>query len=346
MIRFVRSAGLWAAVLASLLLGRPVVADQPVTVRLGYSPSSITYTPFYIADRLGFFRAEGLNVDFIPFQSAAQMVAPLGAGQLDAGGGAISAALYNAVSRGIDVRIVADMGSDPPGNGFQALVVRNTLIQTGQYKSYKDLKGRTIAIPGRGTSTTALVAALLKKANLTVNDVNLVYLDGGDALSGMRNGSVDAAFLPEPGPTVAKKDNIATTIIRSDAFYPNQQITVLLYGANLMNSRDTGVRFMRAYLKAVRVYNDNLRRGVLSGPQADQIAAFFADRTHQDKNVLKTIIANGDNPNGRLNLDSMRDDFDYFKSQGLIESKSMAVENAVDESFVAEAIKQLGPYRR
>ena len=178
---------------------RSVAADTGTPVRLGVGTDSITMTPFYLAEKMGYFKAEGLNVEFVPLPSAALMIAPLGAGQLDAGGGAISAGLYNAVGRGIDLRIVADLGSDPPGFGFQTLVVRNSLIASGGYKSVKDLKGKRIAITARGISTSALVAALLKTGGLTMNDVTRVV----DAI---RNSSA-----PISGTTVRSRPTMPPT---------------------------------------------------------------------------------------------------------------------------------------
>jgi NitT/TauT family transport system substrate-binding protein len=332
---------------AALAVGRNAGADTLATVRVGVGQDSITMTPIYLAEKLGYFHDEGLSVDLIPFQSAALMVAPLGTGQLDVGGGAVSAGLYNAVSRGIDVRIVADLGSDPPGYGFQTLVVRNSLIASGGFKSLKDLKGKSLAITGRGISTTALAAALMKKAGLTLADVHLVYLGVADQIAALQNGSLDASLMPEPGPTIAQKQGVATKIIQDDAYYPNQALVVLLYGTNLVTAhRDLGVRFMRAYLKAVRLYNNNLKHGKIVGLQSETVMTIFADRTHQDRSVLDHITPSGDDPDGRLNVTSLRSDFDFFRSEGLIESPTQAADSAVDASFASDAVTQLGPYRR
>src|ERR1700761_7757587 len=132
---------LFAAVLAALAGGASLpraAADTMIPVKVGVGTDSITMTPFYLAERMGFFKAEGLSVEFVPLPSAALMIAPLGTGQLDVGGGAITAGLYNAVGRGIDLKIVSDLGSDPPGYGFQTLVVRKSLIASGGYKSVRD----------------------------------------------------------------------------------------------------------------------------------------------------------------------------------------------------------------
>src|SRR5215468_10193678 len=94
---------------ASILLASvlPLPAE---TVTVG-ATSSTSDAPIYIADKKGYFQAEGLQVKVINFRSAADMVAPLGAGEIAAGAGSASAGLYNAVARGIRIKIVADKAS-------------------------------------------------------------------------------------------------------------------------------------------------------------------------------------------------------------------------------------------
>lgn len=325
----------------------PSNAAAPDVVNLGIGPDSLTYTAFYIADKLGYFKAENLDVHTTMINSAAQMIAPLGAGQIDAGGGAISAGLYNAVARGIDVKIVSDMGSDPKGYGFDQLVVRKSLVDSGGYKSVKDLKGKTMGITGPGISTTALVAALLKTGGLTLDDVKLVVLPVADQIAGMTNGSIDASVMPEPGPTLAEKAGAGVKLIHDDAYYPNQALVVMLFGTNFTKlHHDVGVRFMRAYLRAVRTYNDNLRNGHIEGPQADQIMTIFSQETHQDRSVLSRVTPPGNDPNGHINIPSLHRDYEFFKSRGLIDGAGIDPETAVDGSFVADALKTMGRYKR
>ena len=89
---------------------------QDVTVGL---PAVVTDAPFFIAQANGYFKDEGLTVHFEDFASAAKMIAPLGAGEIDVGAGAPSVGLYNAVARGIGIKIVADKGHIAPGYGWQ-----------------------------------------------------------------------------------------------------------------------------------------------------------------------------------------------------------------------------------
>ncbi|MEN3276897.1 MAG: NitT/TauT family transport system substrate-binding protein, partial [Massilia sp.] len=143
----------FAAAIA-LTVATVAAAQAPAALRVGVSGAS-SDAVFYIAHKKNYFKEEGLTVAFTQFDSAAKMVAPLGNGQLDVGGGSPSAGLYNAVARGIDIKIVADKGSTPPGYGFQPLLVRKDLVDSGRYKTLKDLKGMKIAGSAPGSASTS-----------------------------------------------------------------------------------------------------------------------------------------------------------------------------------------------
>src|SRR5262249_54229046 len=92
---------------------------------------------------------------------------PLGTGALDTGGGATSAGFYNAVDRGIELRIVADKGMSVDGYDYKALVVRKDLIDGGAFKSLADLKGKKVAIVAQGAADESVLhQALLKGGHL------------------------------------------------------------------------------------------------------------------------------------------------------------------------------------
>ena len=146
-------------------------ADQ---VKIGIS-RTISDAGYYMADAMGFFRDEGMEVSITGFNSAAQMIAPLGTGELDVGGGTVSAGFYNAVGRGILMKIVADQASIKPGYGYSSLMVRKDLVDSGRYKSFADLKGMKVAIGAPGTGTASALNEALKKGGLKYSDVDCLY---------------------------------------------------------------------------------------------------------------------------------------------------------------------------
>ena len=131
--------------LALAVLGLPSFAQTNTSVKVA-SSGIASDIGLFIPDRKGYFRAEGLDVSLTTLANSPQMIGPLGMGQLDVGAGTVAVGLYNAVAQGIAIRAVAGKGSMRPGYGFSGLLVRKDLVESGRFKSFRDLKGMTIAV--------------------------------------------------------------------------------------------------------------------------------------------------------------------------------------------------------
>lgn len=322
----------------------PAFGQSLDTVNIG-SVNSVADAPFLIAERKGYFTAVGVKANFINFDAAANMVAPLGTGQLDVGGGAPSAGLYNAIARGIAIKIVADRGSDPPGYGFSGLLVRKDLVTSGRYKSYADLKGMKVAEPAKGTSDMVQVVKACEAGHIKYDDVEHIYMSFSDMVAAFHNSSIDAAMALEPWATLAIKDGSAQRIAGSDAYYPSEQITVVVYSNAFAEKKpDVAKRFMVAYVRALRYYHDALKDGHLAGPTAPDVIGIISSALKLDPGVLRDMIAASMDPNGRVNAKSLVEDYNVYKRAGLINGE-VAMEKVVDMSFVDAAAKTLGPYR-
>src|SRR5215475_10046733 len=285
------------AILYALPVSIGTAAAQAITVG---ATSSTSDAPIYIADKKGYFRDEGLDVKVTNFRSAADMVAPLGAGQIEAGAGSASAGLYNAVARGIKIKIVADKASSAPGYGATKILVRKDHVESGRYKGPADFKGMKFAMNAPGVSNTATLNALLKSVGLKYSDVTTVNLPFPDHVAAFANKGVDASASVEPGPTIAIKQGLAVLVKADDEIIPNHQIAVLLYSETFMKNPDAAKRFMRAYLKGVRFYNGALKDGRMHGPNADEVIAILAASTPiKDPAIYKAITPTGMNADGK-----------------------------------------------
>ena len=224
-------------VLCTLIVGAitarlvPASAQAPVVVNVG-AASTTSDAPIYIADKKGYFREEGLEAKVTNFRSAADMVAPLGIGQLDAGAGSASAGLYNAMLQGIKIKVVADKASSSPGYGATKILVRKDHVDSGRFKDIKDFKGMKFAMNAPGVSNTATLNAILKSAGLKYSDVDTVNMPFPDHVAALGNKGVDASASVEPGPTIAIKNGFAVLVKADDEIIPNHQIAVLLYSEN------------------------------------------------------------------------------------------------------------------
>jgi NitT/TauT family transport system substrate-binding protein len=333
----------WFLAVVMVLAAQPVVAEE-LTVGI---TSVSTDAPFFIADKMGYFKAAGLTVNFIPFDSAAKMVAPLGAGQLDIGSGATSAGLYNAGERGVDIRIVADKGRNAAGYGFQALMVRRQLIDSGAFKSYADLKGRKVAVSAAGNSESSLLNAALEKGGLKWGDADVVYLGFPQHIAAFANGAIDASITTEPTITAILRLGTATRFAGVDEFFPNHQTSVTFYGAQFIKDKPEAARqFMRAFIRGVRFYNDALEGGHLRGPNAEEVIAVLTQYSNiKDPAVFRAMTSHAVDPDGEVDMASLGKDWQFFKDTGQIDGK-VRVEDVMDMSFVRQAVAALGPYRR
>jgi NitT/TauT family transport system substrate-binding protein len=150
----------------------------------------------------------------------------------------------------------------------------------------------------------------------------------------------------EPSATRAIQSGAAVRVMGDDEIYPNHQLAVVLYSGNFIKSSpDAGKRFMRAYLRGVRDYNDALKDGKIAGPNADEVIAILVESTEiKDAAVFRAINAQGTNPNGRVHEPSLRNDLRFYIDEGLIQGK-VTLEQTLDNSFVEAALKDLGEYR-
>jgi NitT/TauT family transport system substrate-binding protein len=333
-----------SALVAAMCLTGAAGAEPLDSVKVGIN-NVVSDIVFHIAEQRGFFAEQRLQVQFIPFDSGPRMIAPLGVGQIDVGGGASSAGLYNAVARGIDVKIVADKGSTPLGYDYMPLLVRKDLVDSGQVKSFADLKGLKIAAAGPGSATNSKLSVALAKGGLTYKDSQNVNMSYPQQVAALTSKAIDASITTEPLATQAINGGVAVRL-SDDTLYPGQQVAVLLYGSDLITKRrDVAQRFMIAYVKAARVYNDATKGGHFDGPGADAVVDLIMKTTGlKDAALVRSMIPNGISPNGTVNKASLADDLTFFVAEGLIE-KPVKVDDVLDMSFADNAIKELGPYQ-
>jgi NitT/TauT family transport system substrate-binding protein len=316
-------------------------AQTPVKIGITDSSSDVG---FFIADKKGYFGNEGLTTTMTPFASAAKMIAPLGVGQLDVGGGTVAAGLYNAVERGINIKIVADKASIKDGYEYSTLLVRKDLVDDGRYRQLSDLKGMTVATASQGAGSESSLNEALKKGGLRFSDVNVVYMGFPEMLAAFKNKGIDAGVTNEPTVTRTISGGFAVRASR-DTIYPGQQTAVVLFSDTFIKQRDIAQKFMNAYIRALRDYNDALKDGRLAGSGADEIIAILNEYTRiKDPAVYRAMTPFAANPDGHVNKVTMQNDYDFYKSRSLISGR-VTVDQVIDHSFADAAVSKLGSYQ-
>jgi NitT/TauT family transport system substrate-binding protein len=297
----------------------------------------------YIALERGYFQAQGLDISIEAIRSATDVLAALATGTIDVAGGGLNAGLYNALRRGVNVRIVADKGSLLPGFGYEALLVRKDLADSGAYRDYADLRGLKIAVNTIPSVDSVLLGRALDRGGLGFGDVDVTEISFPDQLAAFGNHAIDASLLIEPFVARAVEENLATRVVTFDQLAPGEQIAVLLYGSQFLEGTPEGPRrFMIAYLQGVRDYNDAFahNRG-----KDEVIAILTKNTTIREPALWQKIAPPGLNPNGSASKSSIAQAQDFFAARGQVTEKA-DVDQLVDNSYVDFALQQIGPYQR
>ena len=326
-----------------VLTGTAAGQGPPAALKVGVV-ASVSDAGFFVPVEQGYFTEEGLAVEFVPFRSAADMIAPLGVGQIDIGGGAVSAGLFNALARGIDIRIVADKATIRPGQSYEALIIRKDLVDSGRFKTLADLKGLKIGLAARGISPHIDLALWAQRGGLSINDVAVTILAFPDMVPAMINKALDGALLIEPFRTQALEQGIGTLIESADKVYPDHQVAVVLYAPHMRREKvELGRRFMVAYLKGVRDFNDGFFKKKLS-KRREVIAALAKHTPVKDLALYEKMVMPWLDPNGAVNRASLRFDQEWYVQNGFVQTKAN-LSLVVDDRFVIYALQKLGRYK-
>ncbi len=318
-------------------------APEAVTVRWG-GQGVLTDSPVYVAMDRGYFGAEGIDLQYVNFSSASEIVPAVSNNQLEVGAISPNVATLNALARGVGVKLVADRGSMRPGHGWVALVVRPDLVESGRYQSPADLRGLRVAVtpPVGATANAVAVARLLDQQGIAPSEVDFVPLPFPEMNPALANGSIDVAFQSEPLLALGIRQGIAVREVGSDEIYPNQQIGVVSYGADFVQDQpDIARRFMVAYLRGARDFVDAFAKG---RDRAEVVQSLIRHTPVKDASVYDEMVATGFNPDGYINVDSVASDQEWFLAQGKI-AERVDLATAIDNQYVDYALGRLGRYQ-
>jgi len=227
-------------------------AGKPRTLKAAYV-TSLSFSPLFLALDKGYLQAENLNVEIQVVQSVADTTAFLGIGQMDVAFGNISDTLFNAINRGVDIKIVSSMSYTPKDATVLSptpIFAAKALWDSGAVKSMADLKGRKVALNARGGIVEFQVNQSLRRVGRSIKDVEIVTLPFPDMPIALANGSVDGAIMVEPIATATRERNIGVVLDPNPA--PGVLVTVVMFGKNLLAKEETDVanRVLRALRRA------------------------------------------------------------------------------------------------
>lgn len=176
--------GLMAQTNSPTALGR-------VTIAVG-GQGVLYHLPLALADQLGYFRAEGLEVTVRDFSAGALALQAVQEGAADVCSGAFEHTLRQQV-KGQSYRSLVLQGRAPQ------LALGVSMRALPAYKDLGDLGGRRVGVSSVGSSTHLAAGLLLARAGIGPRDVTFVGVGSGTAaMNALRSGQVHALCHADP----------------------------------------------------------------------------------------------------------------------------------------------------
>ena len=188
-----RIAAVFLALASLVIAASPLRAadvEKPKLVLGVGGKSLLYYLPLTIAERRGYFKAQGLDVEIQDFAGGAKSLQAMIGGSVDVVTGAYEHTI-RMQSKGQDVRALIELGR------FPAIVVA---VKKGvKFDTPADFKGMKIGVTAPGSSTNLLMNFVLAQAGLTPQDAAFIGVgSAASAVAAVRQGQIDAISHLEP----------------------------------------------------------------------------------------------------------------------------------------------------
>lgn len=289
--------------------------SNKLSIGTGVDPA---FSAFYVADKLGIFKDNNLEVDLKTGPSGSAMVGLLNQNQIQAAFGAEQAGILNST---LDPNITV-LAEGAALQRWFAVVGRNL-------DSLDDLKGKKIGV-ARGTGSEIFWLALVEKLNLNPADYTVIQVDAPEMIAAVERGDIDAYSAWEPWVSKGLSAVPGTKVLRDNDgiiegrvyFYVNQEWVA--------KNPDVAKRFTASLIEATRIINED----------QEKASGIIADFLKIEQDMLNSML-----PKIRFDVRLDQDSIDNLVIGERQLSESKKLRKAVDWStFVnSDLLKSVAP---
>ncbi|MDB5926436.1 MAG: transporter substrate-binding protein [Betaproteobacteria bacterium] len=206
-MRIIKFIAVAAAVLAAAFAQAQSLEKKKITVAVG-GKSLLYYLPLTIAERKGYFKSEGLDVEIVDFPGGAKALQAMVGGSADVVSGAYEHTI-NMHAKGQPIVGLALQGR------YNGIVIGLSKAKAAQYKSPADLKGMKVGVTAPGSSTHMAVQNLAVKGGLKPDDFSAILVGASaGAVAAMKRGNIDA--ISNLDPVITKLETDGDIVVIAD----------------------------------------------------------------------------------------------------------------------------------
>lgn len=304
------------------ILSRDLAAQAPEKVLITHSSESISITPLIYGIDKGFYRREGIDLQFRVLRGELAVSSILGGKDVDymyGAGTAITAAV-----RGLPMKVFS--------HDFKSLLfylMGNPRIQSGQ-----DLKGKKVAVASlSGTGALATRASLRALGVDPDKDVTLIVIGSASVrMAAMEAGSVEAAIMPVPWNIRLKHKGFKELI------FAGKVLTQPLTG--LATSRERAEKYpeqikkmLRGFLRSLKAVKEDKKDVVDYIGRKFSLDTVSAEETHR-------IMLQALSDDGTVSDAVLKDLIEFTKQETGVK-KDLNFRDIVDYSFVRQVAREI-----
>jgi len=303
------------------------VAQERVKFPVGVSSKVLGYGHLWAAWRLKYFEREGLDVDVVLMRGTAPAVQTMIAGSISAALVANDGPIA-AVEQGMDIVMVASSSK-----------LTHMLIGRKNYKNWEDLRGSTIGSSTLTSGTAFVLRRALKVKGLEYpRDYKLLNVGGTtSAFAAMSAGQISAAMLAVPNAFQAQ-DAGFNLIGRVADIFPNYLLSAYSVRRSFAEkNRPLVVRFLKAVVRAKKWFEQDRKAATEFLAKEFQLPPSLAE-----KGLDYYLTNQAWHPELEIEMDGLRTVVDIYAEQTGMKGAIPSPEKYVDQSYLRQALKELG----
>jgi NitT/TauT family transport system substrate-binding protein len=274
------------AVLSLSLTALPAAAQAPEKAKLAIGvggKSLFYYLPLTIAERQGYFKAEGLDVEILDFPGGAKALQALLGGSVDVVSGAYEHTISQQ-AKGQNIEALVLQGK------YASIVLAMGKAKAAAYKGPASLKDMKIGVTAPGSSTNMFVNILLAKAGMKPDAVSIIGVGAtAGAVAIMKRGEIDAMANLDPVISQLEANGDAVAVVDTRTTKGMESVYGGAYAAGCIY---VPVDFAKKYPNTAQAVVNAMVRALrfIQTSTPDQIVAAVPPEFYADKALYKAAL--------------------------------------------------------
>ena len=296
-----------------------IAADK---IRIAVANFNVSFMTAGVADKKGYFRDEGLDPEIIGMRPPVSITA-LASGDIDYT--TVFGSVVRAAVRGLPVRVVASFidGST------------HALIARPEFKSVKDLRGKTMGVGSYGASDDIAGRMMVKHYGVDPDKQMKIVALGPDRarFAALKEGIVDVAVIAPPADSEGRKAGF-NILARAYEIFTFPFVGLGTSTRKLAEKPDEVKRTLRAFIRANRFIRDNREESI-------QILTAWGRTDRNSATAAYDAAVKVFNTDGTIPESGLRLVLDQARSEANL-TREIAVGEVADLLLLREAQKELG----